>query len=31
MLEPFTDSMTGYLNPESEKAKLLRQLFKVED
>jgi hypothetical protein len=31
MLEPFTDSMTGYLNAETEKAKLLRRLFKVED
>jgi hypothetical protein len=31
MLEPFTDPMTGYLNPETENAKLLRQLFKIEN
>jgi hypothetical protein len=29
MLEPFTDPMTGYLNSETEKAKLLRQLFET--
>jgi hypothetical protein len=31
MLVPFTDPMTGYLNAGTERAQLLRQIFKIEN